>query len=178
MPQRILRDLTDSEHYNNARVHVRDLFIRLLNKADDFGLFFADSRHCRPLLYPLLLDEVREADLKRLISDCEKAGLVRLYAVDGREYLQIRRWGYQRMRNIKAKFPAPPWGYAPHPDDIAHAIRTADAPRPRSDTDSDSDSPQPPERGARGNRLKKPEETAIKAAEIARKRLAEMAGKT
>jgi hypothetical protein len=165
MPERILRDLTDSEAYNAAPVHARDLFIRLMNKADDYGLYLADARRLRPLLYPLLLEQVREADLPRWTAECAKAGLVRLYTIEGREYLQVCRWGKQRLRNKRAKFPAPPWGLGPHPDD-PHRDRTADAshPPPDSDADSDADSdtPQPPACGGiagKGVRRKPPRES-------------------
>lgn len=142
MPERILRDLTDSDHYNTAPVHARDLFIRLMNKADDYGLYMADAKRLRPLLYPLLLEQVREADLSRWTAECAKSGLVRLYTVEGREYLQICRWGHQRLRNKKPKYPPPPWGYENPPDESAghpQCIRSADAVHPPSDADTESD---------------------------------------
>lgn len=139
MPERILRDLTDSDRYNGVSPNARDLFIRLLNKADDFGLFFADARRLRPLLFPLLLNDVREADLQRWTAECGKAGLVRLYEVEGRHYLQVMKWR-QRLRNKFSKYPAPPWGLGPPPDD-GHLSdnRTADDSHPRTETNTDTE---------------------------------------
>jgi hypothetical protein len=154
MPERILRDLTDSDRYNAVEPAVRDLFIRIINKADDYGLLVADANRLRPLLYPLLIDRIRETDLARWISASETAGLVRFYVVDGRKYLQVNRWK-QRMRNKKPKFPEPPWGLdkktmsdicdadVGHP----HGGCTADVRHPRTNAESETETDTPPPPG-------------------------------
>lgn len=168
MPERILRDLTDSEAFNAVSVHARDLFVRLINKADDFGIYFADARRLRPNLYPLLLDSVREADLQRWTAECAKSGLVRLYKADnGREYLEIQKWR-QRLRNKRPKYPLPPWQMNPSGD--LSDIRTADDGHPRSETDSETetDSPLTPrKRGERKKRLSREEKAASVANRLA-----------
>lgn len=106
MPNRILRDWTDSFTINSLDAHAERFFTRLIMKVDDFGAFHADTRLLKSYLFPLLPD-IRETDITRWLAACEKAGLVRCY-VDGksRKYLQILNFK-QRMRQQVAKFPQP-----------------------------------------------------------------------
>lgn len=106
MPNRILRDWTDSFTINALDAHAERFFTRLIMKVDDFGAFHADTRLLKSYLFPLLPD-IRETDISRWLAACEKAGLVRCY-VDGkgRNYLQIQNFK-QRMRQQVAKFPQP-----------------------------------------------------------------------
>ncbi len=108
MPTRMLRDVTDSEPVNSLSVHAERFFYRVIQKADDFGRLTANPKMLRPLLYPLLLEEVREADLQRWTAECEKAGLIRLYEGDGKALLVIPKFN-QRTRALKSKYAAPPW---------------------------------------------------------------------
>lgn len=106
MPNRILRDWTDSFTVNSLDAQSERFFIRLIMKADDFGAFHADPRLLKSYLFPLLSD-IREADITRWLAACEKAGLVRCYVDDkGRKYTQIMNFR-QRMRQQVAKFPQP-----------------------------------------------------------------------
>lgn len=75
-------------------------------KADDFGRFHASPKLLRSLLFPLLIDSVRDADCSRWIAECEKAGLVRVYEVEGKELLEIINFG-QRLRAQKSTYPPP-----------------------------------------------------------------------
>ncbi len=106
MPNRILRDWTDSFTINALDAHVERFFVRLIMKADDFGRFHADTRLLKASLFPLLPD-VRESDISRWLAECEKAGLLRVY-VDGRSrnYLEIANFK-QRTRQSESKFPSP-----------------------------------------------------------------------
>lgn len=106
MPNRILRDWTDSFTINALDAHEERFFTRLIMKVDDFGVFHADTRLLKSYLFPLLPD-IRETDISRWLAACEKAGLVRCYVDDkGRKYLQILNFK-QRMRQQVAKFPQP-----------------------------------------------------------------------
>lgn len=106
MPNRILRDWTDSFTINTLDVHSERFFTRLIMKVDDFGAFHADTRLLKSYLFPLLPD-IRETDITRWLAACEKAGLVRCYVDDkSRKYLQIINFK-QRMRQQVAKFPQP-----------------------------------------------------------------------
>ncbi len=107
MPNRILRDWTDSEPVNRVSVHAERLFTRLIMKVDDFGRLVANPSLLRPMLFPLLLEQVREADLQRQLHELEEAGLIRRYVVQGKEYLEIQNFR-QRTRAAKSKCPPPP----------------------------------------------------------------------
>lgn len=107
MPNRILRDWTDSEPVNALDPWAERTFTRLIMKADDDGRLRRETKVLRPLLYPLLLDSVREADLSRQLQDLEQAGLVRFYDVGGKQYLYIVNFR-QRVREGGTKHPPPP----------------------------------------------------------------------
>lgn len=104
MPNRLLRDWTNSERINGLSVNAERLFTRLIMKADDYGCFYADIRILKANLFPLQLDGVREADISRWITECEKAGLIVLYEADKKKYLEIVDFK-QRLRNKNRKFP-------------------------------------------------------------------------
>ncbi|MCC2632157.1 MAG: hypothetical protein K0S48_43 [Ramlibacter sp.] len=78
---------------------------RLMSKVDDHGLYDARPSILRSSLYPLRVDRVREADISRWIAACEKAGLIALYAHDGKPYLQMldTRW----QARSEPKYPLP-----------------------------------------------------------------------
>lgn len=106
MPNRILRDWTDSFAINALDAQAERFFVRLIMKADDFGRFHADPRLLKSYLFPLVPD-TRETDCSRWLAACEKAGLLRCYVDDrGRNYLEIVNFK-QRTRQSESKFPSP-----------------------------------------------------------------------
>lgn len=107
MPNRVLRDWTNSDKIDALSFHGEVFFTRLIMKADDYGCFYADTRLLKANLYPLKLDKVREADLTRWLAECHKAGLIVLYEVNQKRYLQILDFR-QRLDKARNKFPLPP----------------------------------------------------------------------
>lgn len=83
-------------------------FHRLLLLADDYGFYDARPAYLRAQLFSTKLDKVREADVSRALLECERAGLIRFYEVEGKPYLEILRYG-QRHDRTKPKWPTPPW---------------------------------------------------------------------
>jgi hypothetical protein len=79
----------------------------MLTVVDDYGRYDARPAILRVEVFPLLLDKVREADVSRCLTECEKAGLVRLYAVGGKPYLELLDFR-QRLRAKTSRWPAPP----------------------------------------------------------------------
>jgi hypothetical protein len=75
-------------------------------KVDDFGRFYADPRRLRSSCYPLK-ESIRDTDVSRCLSECEKAGLLVCYEVALGRYLCILRFN-QRLRVKHEKFPRPP----------------------------------------------------------------------
>jgi len=107
MPNRYLREsFKESEAVNAVGFQAEVLWIRLVVTVDDFGRCEANPKLLRPKLFPLRLEQVREAELSRWIAECEKAGLLRLYTVDGKQYLQLEKW--EQGRAISSKYPPPP----------------------------------------------------------------------
>ena len=96
----------ESERINSLSGAAEIFYLRLMCAADAHGLMDARPSILRVRLYGLRLDRMREADMPRLLAECEKAGLIRLYTVDHKPYLQILRFG-QRLRT-NPKYPAPP----------------------------------------------------------------------
>jgi len=83
MPNRILRDWIDSEVVNSLSWQAEIVFTRLLMKVDDYGRFPANPRLLRSLLFPLR-DGLRDADITRCLVECEKAGLIAIYNIEGK----------------------------------------------------------------------------------------------
>lgn len=104
MPNRLLRDCTDSENINQLTYPAEVLFYRLMMKADDYGSFYANTKLLKASCYPLRIDTVRDADITRWMDELQKAGLIVVYMDAGKSYLRIVNFG-QRLRNKKKRFP-------------------------------------------------------------------------
>ncbi len=76
-----------------------------MSVVDDYGRFDGRISVLRANCYPLKLDLVSDADVRKWRSETVKAGVVSVYHVDGKEYVQIEKFN-QRMRG-KPRWPAP-----------------------------------------------------------------------
>lgn len=104
MPNRILRDWTDSLTVNELSAEEERFFVRLIMKADDFGRFHAEPRLLKSLLFPLSAD-ICPQDVVNMLSKCQRVGLIILgKCKKGREFLQIVNH-QQRTRSQVSKFP-------------------------------------------------------------------------
>jgi hypothetical protein len=109
MPTRLLREgILDSTAVNALSFPAEVFYRRLMSVVDDFGRFDGRAAVLRSRLYPLKVETVREADIPRWIAECEKAGLIALYAVDGKQYILFHKLGPARAK--ESKFPPPPPG--------------------------------------------------------------------
>lgn len=144
MPNRILRDWTDSEKVNTLSVHAERFFVRLIMKVDDYGRYSANVKLLKSSLYPFLIDEVREADISRWTTECEKAGLILLYVVASKPYLQIDNFK-QTLRQKTEKYPPP----ESRDEDAKqmHSIRIADANTKRNEVETKQKQNPKPESG-------------------------------
>ncbi len=108
LPNRILREgILHSDRVNELDAHAEVFYRRLMSVVDDYGRYGADLRLLRAHLYPLKLNDIREANLERWLAACESARLVRRYEVAGKRYLVMVDFR-QRTRAMKPKFPDPP----------------------------------------------------------------------
>lgn len=115
MPNRILRDWTDSLTLCELSAEGERFFTRLIMKADDFGRFHGDERLLKAALFPLLTD-IRQTKVRQWRDECVTAKLVTLYQdARGREYIEIHNFN-QRTRAKESKYPDPSEGIEQPPD--------------------------------------------------------------
>lgn len=106
VPNRIIRDAILTSQSVCSLAWPEEVFYRrLMSIVDDYGRSEALPQLLRSRCYPLQTDQVRVADLSRWLAACEKAGLVVLYEVNGKQYLQIEKFGQQQRS--ASKCPAP-----------------------------------------------------------------------
>lgn len=106
MPTRLIRDgILTSEAVASLSADEERFFMRLMLCADDYGLFDARPAIILARAFPLQIDTIGIDDIKRWLDAIVKAGLVRLYSVDGKPYLEILKFGQQKR--TKPKFPRP-----------------------------------------------------------------------
>lgn len=107
MPNRIVRDsILTSERVASLGWPEEVFYRRLMSIVDDYGRHEAGVQLLRSRCYPLQTDQVRVADISRWMAACQKAGLVVLYEVAGKQYLQIENFGQQQRS--ASKCPEPP----------------------------------------------------------------------
>lgn len=106
MPNRILRDWTDSKKIDKLSVAAECFFVRLMMKADDYGCFTADTRLLYVNLFPFKRD-LQESDIALWLQECADAQLIELYEHEQEPYLCINKFG-QVLRIKKRKYPPPP----------------------------------------------------------------------
>lgn len=105
MPNRILREgILTSDRVNALDSNSELFYRRLMSVVDDYGRYDARPIMLKVACYPLRVDVVREADISRWIAICEKAGLLALYAVNGKQYLELTDFN-QQVRAKRSKFP-------------------------------------------------------------------------
>lgn len=107
MANRILRDgWKDSDSIVDLSWREQVFFIRLLSTVDDFGRYDGRTSMLRVACYPLELHKMSEQDLESCLCACEAAGLIKLYSVQGKRYVEVQKFN-QRMRAKESKYPDP-----------------------------------------------------------------------
>lgn len=107
MPNRIIREaILTSESVALLGWPEEVFYRRLLSIVDDYGRFEAGVQLLRSKCYPLQVDAVRAADITRWLAACQKAGVILCYVVQGKQYLEVIKFGQQQR--TASKYPAPP----------------------------------------------------------------------
>jgi hypothetical protein len=101
----IREGILTSERINALSERAELFYRRLMSVVDDYGRFSANPTLLRASCYPLKLDSVKEDSIKKHLAEAEDAGLVVLYTVAGKAYLELQDFG-QRVQS-KSKFPEP-----------------------------------------------------------------------
>jgi hypothetical protein len=104
MPTRIIREgILTSEKVNLLTERAELFYRKLMSVVDDYGRYFAHPSLIRAACYALRLKSVSEADVKRMISECETAGLLKIYG--GGKHLFITN--FKQQTRSPSKFPEP-----------------------------------------------------------------------
>lgn len=109
MPNRILKEsICTSDEIAKLSRDAEVLFYRLIVQCDDYGRMDGRVAIIRARCYPLQLDIVSEADISAWLAELVTVGLVAVYTVRGRPYLQLVSWErHQQIRAAHSKYPGP-----------------------------------------------------------------------
>lgn len=106
MPIRYLKPgVRDSEAIDALTPLAETMFYRLLVTVDDFGRYDARPAMIKSHCFPIK-EAVTAEDCRALLAELADAGLILVYEVDGKPYLQMLKWD-NLPRAKESKFPAP-----------------------------------------------------------------------
>lgn len=110
MGNRILKEsICSSDSIDLLTAFQETMFYRLIVNCDDYGRMDARPKLLASKLYPL--KDVKPAQIAEGLTALVNAGLIVLYTVEGKPYLQMATWEkHQRIRNSVGKYPAPSEG--------------------------------------------------------------------
>lgn len=108
MPDRIIKESACmSETLNQLSDFEERFWWRLTVNCDDYGRFDARPAILKSRLFPLMGGKTHK-DMQKALTALASVGLVKLYEVDGRPFLQVVKWEkHQRIRAKRSKFPEP-----------------------------------------------------------------------
>jgi len=105
MPNRIIREAILSSEKMALLGWPEEVFYRrLMSIVDDYGRYEANHQLLRSKCYPLQVDDVRVADITRWMAACQMAGLILIYVVHGKQYIEVLNFGQQQRTD--SKYPA------------------------------------------------------------------------
>lgn len=107
MPNRIIKEsICTSDTIEQLSWFEEVTFYRLIVSADDYGRMDARPAILKGRLFPL--KDVTAKQVEAAVIRLSTVGIVKLYEVEGRPYLQLCTWAnHQRIRKSKEKYPAP-----------------------------------------------------------------------
>lgn len=115
MPNRIIRDaILTSEAVASLDWAAEVFYRRLHSIVDDYGRHEAGQQLLRAKCYPLQTDSVRVADIARWMAACQKSGLILVYGVNGKQYLEVCKFGQQQRSASKCPPPTADAGIVEH----------------------------------------------------------------
>ena len=107
MPNRVIKEsICSSDNLDRLSWFEEVFFYRLIVNCDDYGRMDGRPAILRARMFPL--KTVTDKQIADALQSLRSAGIVDLYEVDGRPFLQMRTWErHQRIRNQKSKYPPP-----------------------------------------------------------------------
>lgn len=113
MPNRVIREgLLDSDRIGRLTAEEERFYVRLLLVADDFGRFDGRLSVIKSRCFPIL-DSISLTMVRAWLSKCQDAGLVKIYEVSGKPYLELIDYN-QRLRQKRPRYPGPMNGNCQH----------------------------------------------------------------
>lgn len=107
MPNRTVRDtICADDRLDALSPGAERLYHRLHSQADDYGALDGRLQVVRSRCFQLCPESVTLPTVEKWLSEVAAAGLILLYEVAGRPYLQMLDWPYQ-ARAISRKYPPP-----------------------------------------------------------------------
>lgn len=97
-----------SEQVMSCSFHSRLFFIGLWTFCDDGGVHPLKPITLKALIFPG--DSIDSDSIRRMLDELSDIGLLDLYQVDGKEYLQVSGWSHQRIDKPTIKFPSKEMG--------------------------------------------------------------------
>ena len=114
MPNRIIKESICTSCEIDALTPEQEItFYRIMVNCDDYGRMEADPTLLRARLYPRRIDKTTDRQIDAWLSALTRPGpdgrgLVTIYSVNGKRYLQITKWDdHQQIRAKRSKHPAP-----------------------------------------------------------------------
>ena len=87
-------------------LNARLMFLGMWNFADDYGRMPFSPKSIKAQIFPA--DDIPLDTIRGMILELSANGLVLIYAIDGKEYLEITGWKHQRIDKPQpAKYPGP-----------------------------------------------------------------------
>ena len=110
MPNRILKEsIRFSETIEELTPEEEVFFYRLLTCCDDYGRFDGRPAIILAACFPLKLRSITEKHIMQWLDKLSTVGLLWIYEVDGKRYLQVTTWDkHQQVRAKRSKYPQPP----------------------------------------------------------------------
>lgn len=107
MPNRIIKEsICTSENIDNLTLEEETFFYRLMVNCDDFGRMDARPQILRAKCFPLRTDRISLEAISLWLRSLSREGLITIYEVDERNYLQMNTWEkHQQVRAKRSKFP-------------------------------------------------------------------------
>lgn len=106
MPNRILREGILTSSRVDRLSEPAELFYRRLHSiVDDYGRHESHPELLRTKCYPLRVDRVRAKHIVGWLEECEKSGLLVVYKVGSKTYLQLLDW--RQQQRTPSKCPSP-----------------------------------------------------------------------
>ena len=112
MPNRILKEsVTTSCEIDSLTAEEERFFYRLIVVCDDYGRVEAHPSILRAKCFPLKIDQVKDKDINKWLQSLIDVGLIMVYEVNSKQYLQMMTWQKHQQRRAKhSKYPSPEIG--------------------------------------------------------------------